>query len=160
MKTDSPDGQTLTAPEIDWNWENTSYLAEWHEPIVELLSRYVPGNSKILEVGAGGSHTLGALASRLHCAAFGIEPDIAGARKTIELASRESSTVLMVRGDGFLLPFADENFDVVYSLGLIEHFSPKQSEARGKCNSRRSELAQSSAYVAQNVPRKRLRVRT
>jgi len=120
---------SLTVPKIDWNWEQANYLAEWHEPIVELMSRYVPKESRILEVGAGGSHTLGALAGRLNCQAFGIEPDVAGIRKTNELAISESAEVAMIRGDGFMLPFDDCQFDVVYSLGLVEHFTLELTEA-------------------------------
>jgi SAM-dependent methyltransferase len=109
-------------PEIEWNWEQANYFEDWHEPIFELMSRYVPKGAKTLEIGAGGSHTLGALAGRLGCDAFGLEPDLAGIEKTIELAAGESAHVSMVRGDGFYLPFADGQFDVVYSLGLVEHF--------------------------------------
>ncbi len=122
-------GDALKAPDINWNWEGANYLAEWHEPIVELLSRYVPRNATILEVGAGGSYTLGGLARRLECSAFGIEPDVAGIRKTIELAQGESADVLMTRGDGFLLPFEQDRFDVVYSLGLVEHFTLEETRA-------------------------------
>jgi SAM-dependent methyltransferase len=120
--------QNLTSPDISWNWETANYFADWHEPIVELLSRYIPRNTRILEIGAGGSHTLGALANRLNCVAFGLEPDVAGIAKAVELANGENAPVLMVRGDGFSLPFAENSFDVVYSLGLVEHFSFAQSE--------------------------------
>ena len=45
----------------------------------------------------------------------------------MRLADNEGGAVQMVRGDGFLLPFADCQFDVVYSLGLIEHFESEKS---------------------------------
>jgi SAM-dependent methyltransferase len=115
-------------PTIEWRWDDADYLPEWHEPIFNLLKRYIPSNSKILEVGAGGSHTLGALAGRLNCRAYGVEPDKDGILKTRELAAVESGQVEMICGDGFRLPFADGEFDVVYSLGLIEHFHLKQSQ--------------------------------
>jgi SAM-dependent methyltransferase len=114
-------------PQIEWNWDDVDYNPAWHDPIVELLSRYIRAGSRILEVGAGGSHTLGALAARLDCHAIGIEPDEDGIRKTIDLAN--DGAVKMIRGDGFCLPFPDELFDVVYSLGLVEHFEYKDTEA-------------------------------
>jgi SAM-dependent methyltransferase len=114
-------------PSIEWKWAEADYVPEWHEPVYGLLAKYVPSNSKILEVGAGGSHTLGALAGRLNCKAYGIEPDRDGIMKTRQLAAAERGEVEMVCGDGFCLPFADGEFDVVYSLGLIEHFHSEQS---------------------------------
>jgi len=119
--------QAAKIPKILWNWEQTNYQAEWHEPIFELMARYVPKGSRILEVGAGGSHTLGALAGRLHCSGHGLEPDLQGIEKTKELGRNEGAIVEMIRGDGFNLPYRDGEFDVVYSLGLIEHFTPNQT---------------------------------
>jgi len=110
-------------PAIKWNWDSANYFADWHEPIYELMARYVPAGSTVLEVGAGGSHTLAAIAGRLKCNSYGVEPDENGIAKTRELADLESGSVKMIRGDGFHLPFPDGVFDVVYSLGLIEHFS-------------------------------------
>lgn len=114
-------------PAIEWNWDSANYFADWHEPIYELMARYVPAGSTVLEVGAGGSHTLAAIAGRLKCNSFGVEPDENGIAKTQELAGVESGTVKMIRGDGFRLPFADGVFDVVYSLGLVEHFDRNES---------------------------------
>ncbi len=121
--------QPAQIPLIEWKWDEAGYLPAWHEPIYELMDRYVPKGCRVLEVGAGGSHTLAALAGRSHCHAFGIEPDCSGIDKTNQLASDESGSVTMIRGDGFCLPFDDGVFDVVYSLGLIEHFSPDESIA-------------------------------
>ena len=127
IETHSKD--SLRAPVIAWEWEKAGYIPTWHEPLFDLMARYVPGGSRILEVGAGGSHTLGSLARRLGCEAYGIEPDMAGITSTLTLAATEGANVEMVRGDGFVLPFAGDAFDVVYSLGLIEHFAPRESTA-------------------------------
>lgn len=116
------------SPDIEWNWDDSNYLPGWHEPIYELMARFVKPSSKILEVGAGGSHTIAALAGRLNCEAFGVEPDDGGIRKTLELAEAEASSVKMIKGDGFTLPFGSNQFDTVYSLGLIEHFAPGESK--------------------------------
>ncbi len=127
-ETDKAILRNPTIPPIEWQWEKASYLAQWHEPIFELMSKYITPASVVLEVGAGGSHTVGAMAGRLSCRTFGIEPDPSGIMKTLELASSESAAVQMIRGDGFFLPFADSTFDVVYSLGLIEHFAKVDME--------------------------------
>lgn len=115
------------SPEINWNWQATTYNPAWHEATFSVMERYVPASSRILEIGAGGSHTLGALAGRLQCNAYGLEPDTDGIAKARELAVLESATIQMIEGDGFCLPFQNGGFDVVYSLGLIEHFSPEET---------------------------------
>lgn len=119
---------SINSPDIAWQWEKSNYLPSWHEPIYELMARYVKPSSKVLEVGAGGSHTIAALAGRMDCEAFGVEPDEGGIRKTLELAKVEASNVTMIKGDGFMLPFGSNEFDTVYSLGLIEHFAPGDSK--------------------------------
>ena len=123
------DSSASNIPKIGWNWDQANYFDNWHEPIFELLKRYVPEQSTILEVGAGGSHTLGATAGRLRCEAYGIEPDRDGIKKTVEMADLEDAAVRMIRGDGFYLPFADDRFDVVYSLGLVEHFEQSDTNS-------------------------------
>ena len=119
----------LRVPEISWEWDKADYQPEWHEPLYEVVARYVPEGAGVLEVGAGGSATLGMLAARRGCRAVGCEPDAAGVETALRLAAREGARVGFVRGDGFALPFADGAFDVVYSLGLVEHFSPAETAA-------------------------------
>ncbi|MGH9844747.1 MAG: class I SAM-dependent methyltransferase [Blastocatellia bacterium] len=118
----------LNRPVITWGWDQAGYLPDWHEPIFSLMARYVASGSKVLEVGAGGSHTLAALAGRLNCQACGVDPDVPGLLSTSKQAGLEGKAVSLIRGDGFWLPFADNYFDVVYSLGLIEHFRPRESQ--------------------------------
>jgi SAM-dependent methyltransferase len=124
-----PENEALQSsqPQIAWNWSDAQYQPSWHEPLFEVMSRYVSRHSRILEVGAGGSHTLGAVANRLECQAFGIEPDCDGIFTARRLSVQEGASISMIRGDGFALPFADNSFDFVYSLGLIEHFDQTRS---------------------------------
>jgi SAM-dependent methyltransferase len=119
----------LRTPGIDWGWEKLDYVPEWHDPLLNLMVQYVPRGARILEVGAGGSHTLGGLALGLGCEAWGVDPDEPGLRSTRSMALRNGTAVRMVQGDGFKLPFPDEVFDTVYSLGLIEHFESIESES-------------------------------
>ena len=109
-------------PAIEWNWENVAYQPSWHEPVYAVMERYVPAGSTILEVGAGASHTMAALSGRLGCDAYGVEPNCSGISKASEMCLLEGSKATFMRGDGFALPFSESTFDVVYSLGLIEHF--------------------------------------
>lgn len=125
----TPTEPHLRIPPISWEWDKTDYAPDWHEPLFEVMARYVPGGSRILEVGAGGSATFGMLTARLDCRACGCEPDVAGIITARRLAEAEGATPHFTRGDGFSLPFANETFDVVYSLGLIEHFSSAESSA-------------------------------
>jgi len=120
---------TARAEDINWNWASAGYADTWHEPAYEVLARYIPDGSKILEIGAGASHALAALAGRKGCDAYGVEPDVDGIAATHRFARMESSSVKMVRGSGFELPFDGESFDVVYSQGLIEHFPEDDAHA-------------------------------
>jgi len=108
--------------EINWNWSSAGYVEYWHEPTYNVLARYIDPGSKILEIGAGASHALAALAGRIGCESYGVEPDMDGIEATRRLAEMESVSVMMIEGSGFDLPFDDDEFDFVYSQGLIEHF--------------------------------------
>jgi SAM-dependent methyltransferase len=111
------------ASSIEWGWDSVAYIPSWHEAIFAVMARYIGNGSRVLEIGAGGSHTLAALSARVYCAAFGLEPNQNGIAAALKFADIEKGAVNLVRGDGFAVPFADGEFDIVYSLGLIEHFS-------------------------------------
>jgi len=109
---DTP-SDALRVPVIDWNWKDAGYLPAWHEPLFILVAPYVPDGSRVLEIGAGGSHTLSALVTRRGCIGFGVEPDEAGVYSARRHAEADGSEVSLIRGDGFALPFPDGTFDVV-----------------------------------------------
>ena len=67
------------------------------------------------------------MAGRRGCEAFGVEPDKDGLVAAIAFAKLESAKVTIIEGTGFLLPFGDDEFDAVYSQGLIEHFAESDS---------------------------------
>lgn len=81
------------------------------------------GSDRVLEVGCGGSHWLGFFERELKAEVWGIDFSPAG----LELACRDLSPGAqdrLVLGDVFdpgLLPPA--NFDVIYSMGFLEHFT-------------------------------------
>src|SRR5258706_671168 len=121
---------TAARPEdINWNWADVAYCAHWHEPAYEVLARHIRAGSKVLEIGAGASHALAALAGRLGCDAYGLDPDNDGLHKTRTFARDERASVTLIHGTGFSLPFDDSEFDVVYSQGVIEHFEDAETRS-------------------------------
>jgi ubiquinone/menaquinone biosynthesis C-methylase UbiE len=100
-----------------------SHLEHAYSPsrVLDTLAQYLPsgpGNS-VLELGCAPGRWLAWAASHLGVRSVGLELDAEGVR----LARLSYPTLLLVRADAFELPFADESFDAVYSLGLIEHFA-------------------------------------
>lgn len=87
----------------------------------ELFRVCDPVGKRILEVGAGTGRDSVALAkSGADVITLDYSP------RSLELIRQASQkadvTVGMVGGDGLLLPFADNTFDVVFHQGLLEHF--------------------------------------
>ena len=75
----------------------------------DLLGTPVTGQS-VLDVGGGPGYFADAFSD---CFYIGLEPNVS------ELSAAGISGFGSVRGDGAALPFADDSFDVVYSLSLI-----------------------------------------
>ena len=103
--------------------------------LVRLLPRIAPRrNSRVLEVGAGGSLVLPYLAAHEGFRATGIDYSVGGCR----LLSN-NFRILGVAGDIVCGDFLQSSirpgqFDVVYSLGLIEHFDDLPSVVRAHLN--------------------------
>jgi SAM-dependent methyltransferase len=105
-----------------------SWLIEvwrYHEPLYRELQRVVPEGGRILEVGAGGGPNL------LWLAAHGYEAVGVEYRPKVVAAAREVAETLGVHvpyqeGDAFDLS-AHRNFDAVFSVGMIEHWSSDDS---------------------------------
>jgi SAM-dependent methyltransferase len=112
-----------TKNEIDWNWAGVSHNPGWHDPTSEVLIRHITPNQRVLEIGAGASYALARIVARLNCKGFGVDPDHAGILKANEFAQSQGARVHLIQGDGFNLPFDDRSFGVVFSQGVIEHFS-------------------------------------
>jgi 2-polyprenyl-3-methyl-5-hydroxy-6-metoxy-1,4-benzoquinol methylase len=93
--------------------------------VIEEAKRYLADlrNARVLEVGCGRGATLLELA---RCGANVVGLDYAESsistcealRSTVGLDGRAD----FVLGDARSLPFASESFDLVYSIGLLEHF--------------------------------------
>lgn len=93
----------------------------------------VKSGEHALEIGFGTGHSLAALAQQVESTglAAGVElsPGMIGvARKRIysfggKQAESPERIVLMIRGDGILLPFASESFEAVFLSFTLELFS-------------------------------------
>jgi 2-polyprenyl-3-methyl-5-hydroxy-6-metoxy-1,4-benzoquinol methylase len=99
----------------------TSYF---HRRLIALLSTHVTPGASVLEVGCGGSVWLPALA-RGGADCWGIDYSRPGLDLLARTLERQCARATLVAGDFFdasALPA--HRFDLVYSVGLVEHFSP------------------------------------
>lgn len=76
--------------------------------------------SSYLELGVGTAQTLVRLQRRTKARCVGIEKT----PRAYMIGASYATDCEIVLGDGMHMPFADQSFDVVYSLGLLEHFEP------------------------------------
>lgn len=118
----------MTLRRINWvEWYDreattVAHLEHAYSParFLETLGAHLPArvDARILELGCAPGRWLGWVARHPHVRPVGLELDPAGARLSRTLFSEVS----IVRGNAFSLPFAPGTFDLVYSIGLIEHF--------------------------------------
>lgn len=95
-----------------------------HRVLIEKVESLGLTGRKVLEIGAGGSAILANLAERNPGAEFhGLDYSEAGCRQLAELAARHRTKVTAHHADMFAPPSGLKGrFDVVYSLGVVEHF--------------------------------------
>jgi ubiquinone/menaquinone biosynthesis C-methylase UbiE len=99
-----------------------------HELYEDWLTR-VPTGARILDVGCGGGHHAVAIAVRrrdLRVVALDLSPEFV--RRAQRLAKRAGvkDRVEIVKGDAQALPFADREFDHVFSAGSIKHWADQR----------------------------------
>ena len=75
--------------------------------------------SSALELGCGTGSVLNVIARRMDATAVGVDRDPG----CIATAQHDYPKVTYQQGDIFNLPFKEKSFDLVYSVGLFEHFS-------------------------------------
>lgn len=90
-----------------------------------IVSDLLPSLGTVLEVGCGGSICLHEI-SRAGFLGTGLDCDPVAEEYFEFLAGHYNSGARFVQGDAFALPFPDTNFDLVYSVGMIEHFSTEE----------------------------------
>lgn len=89
--------------------------------MADCISKYLSPNSKILEVGVGGSLTIHLLSKMGH-KCYGIDNNPQFIDYSNYLKSKLDSNSIFKEGDAFSIPYPDNYFDYVYSVGVIEHY--------------------------------------
>lgn len=97
----------------------------------------------VLELGCGTASTLACIQRRTGARCVGVDRS----PEAVAIARRDHPRLEVTEGDIFALPFADRSFDLVYSVGLLEHFSRADQRALLDIHER---LA--ARYVALMVP--------
>ena len=114
-----------------WNDYYTKQRSPWFEKIIHLarklyfggsfartINKLSEGASSFLEIGVGSAQTLEQLQLMTSTLCTGLEKTpVAHA-----LGEQHAKHCQIILGDGLEIPFPDKSFDVVYSLGLFEHF--------------------------------------
>lgn len=85
--------------------------------VVRWTRRFLPAGSKVLDGGCGISHTVWSLREAKYDA-WGAD----FAKDTVNAVKRVIPDLQVLEGDVRALPFEENSFDGVWSLGVIEHF--------------------------------------
>ena len=98
--------------------------------VTGLLSKFINKYQKsgerysIIELGCGGSSYLPYLVKKYNnLQIFGIDNSLRGCKLAVIGIDGGLSSVNIVCGDIFQCPLTSEKFDIVFSVGLIEHFN-------------------------------------
>jgi len=98
--------------------ELTDYIESCErDPLWSIIRKHIPPRARILEAGAGSGKWLAFLHERGYNVS-GIELNA----KSVERFRLAFPGIEYVAGDICSLPFPDEHFDAVLSLGVMEHF--------------------------------------
>lgn len=127
MRGDGRTTSELAYPGIDWKWDHHSIEVEWYDKVWPAVAPYVPEGCRVLEVGVGPGYIPSQLARFKACRAFGVDPLQSAISAAKVVAERAGVQIRLIRGVGQSLPFHEGAFDIVFSLGVIEHFPPKES---------------------------------
>lgn len=134
----------MQATTAHWDevWSHTKVIAP-HDTVVQAVEQL--GVRDILEVGAGSGRDLIELHERGCSVTYSDFSSTA-----VSVFTAEQPGIRAERADARSLPFDDDAFELVYSLGLIEHFEDEDRVAI-----LREKFRVSRRYVLIDVPQKR-----
>lgn len=145
-----------TAKEWDDVWSSKSIISRFisfgrnmftKDLYEKIFKKHISKKTNLLEVGCGTSTTSLYLCPKIN--SF-VGADISD--KALEL-SRKKAHVLgiknakFMKGDCFNLPFKNNSFDVVWSQGLLEHFSKPE-----KILEEKARVCKTDGYIITSVP--------
>lgn len=103
---------------------------------------------RILEVGAGtGRNSIKLSEKGAHLTVLDYAEN--ALNKVSQALENSDTSVNLVRGDGAVLPFEDESFDIVFHQGLLEHFHDPQPLLRENVR-----VLKKGGYLLIDVPQK------
>lgn len=127
----------------DKAWSRRENIPSFYNPIVfETIKTLAP--RKILELGAGSGRDLEKLNSEEYEVTYTDLSD-----QAIKAFKKRNPDIRAAKADARSLPFQDSEFDLVYSLGLLEHF-----DKNGRKRIIEEMFRVSSKYVLIDVPQK------
>jgi len=96
-------------------------IQKWEQEFIQMVSEKITEGkiNRILEVGCSNGRWLRWFKEKYHCEVWGIDKEEVGIRDDMGL-------VKFAIGDALTMPYKNNLFDVVLSLGLIEHFTKKE----------------------------------
>jgi hypothetical protein len=108
-----------------WSPDSVVHLARkfYHGPLFAKRIKRLGGPAgSYLEIGVGTAESLNKLRQSTGAECFGVDKTAFAC----DVAKRGAAECHIVEADALALPFRDASFDVVYSLGLLEHFDEPQ----------------------------------
>jgi len=115
--------------------------------ITQLFNHQLKGK-KILELGAGSGSDIVYLAAK-GADAYGLDFSAKSLESIKYWAKKKKTKVTTIKGDIQKLPFRVNSFDLVYSVGLMEHF-PETTALLKK----QLKIVKPSGYLIVDVPQK------
>ena len=107
--------------------DHNKYHQYWH--MHQILKRLIKRGSSVLECGCATAQFLIYFATEYDCEVWGIDNSAIGldiANENFQMQGIEEYK--LIQGDVNCFPICDNSFDVVFSSGLLEHFSePKKA---------------------------------
>jgi len=119
---------------IDWGHlfrENTEEILaqHWTKMVWQCFAKYIPHSGVVLEIGCGTGRIIGQACAHLRVRGVGLDISLTALTYAQGLAKYLGvQNCSFIEGSGFALPFPDDTFDAVLSEGVIEHFSPMETE--------------------------------